>query len=170
MTLIELMAALGIMSILASVGYGWYAAYAERVRVTEAVSEIGRIELAIAAYATRPDRLAGGLPANLSELGLEAGLTTDPWGRPYQYRRDAPTLSPDYDLYSLGRDGASDRSGGGGGSRDDIVRGAGGSFIGRRADFAAVTGAETSGLSTPERGDHRGAAAGSPVGDRRFMR
>jgi prepilin-type N-terminal cleavage/methylation domain-containing protein len=170
MTLIELLAALGIVGVLASIGFGAYAGYAERVRIGQAVTEIGQIQLEIASFSTRPDRLSLGLPDELSELDLDAALLTDPWGRPYQYRRDDARLNRDYDLFSLGSDGLTDRSPESPEAFDDIVRGAGGSFIGTRADYAAITGAETSRFSTARSPDARGAGSGTRASESRFVR
>jgi general secretion pathway protein G len=75
-------------------------------------------------------------------------LLLDPWGAPYVYlnldgvpiglmRKDQALvpINSDYDLYSKGPDGASVAPLTAMASRDDIVRGNNGAFIGVAADY-----------------------------------
>ena len=75
----------------------------------------------------------------------------DPWGNPYQYlnlsdpklkgkgqaRKDhnLVPINSDFDLYSMGKDGASVSPLTAKASRDDIVRANNGRFIGRAKDY-----------------------------------
>ena len=75
-------------------------------------------------------------------------LLLDPWGTPYEYlnldgvpigqmRKDQALvpINSDYDLYSKGPDGLSQKPLTAAPSRDDIVRGNDGSFIGVAEDY-----------------------------------
>ena len=74
----------------------------------------------------------------------------DPWGRPYVYNKFPPgrrvppgarrdrflvPINSTFDLYSMGKDGRSNPPLQGGPSRDDIVRGNDGGFIGLATKF-----------------------------------
>ena len=86
----------------------------------------------------------GSLPAALSDIG---SALTDPWGNPYQYipigkgkggfRKDRflVPINTDYDLYSMGPDGASVGPLTAAPSRDDIIRANDGGFIGLASEF-----------------------------------
>lgn len=163
MTLVEVLVTLGIAAIIASFAVVTYSGHTERVRVGEAVTEMQVIQLAIAQYINRPDRLAKGLPENLDELGLSADELIDPWGRPYQYSSDA-LLNRDYELFSLGPDGLTSTSDNGNPALDDIVRGSSGAFFGSRSDYAAIDGTDTGQYSATGSGaDVSGdATAGTP--------
>ena len=89
----------------------------------------------------------GQYPDSLADVGF-ADLR-DPWGHPYEYlkieglknkghvRKDKKLvpINADYDLYSMGRDGKSASPLTAQASRDDIVRGNNGGFIGLAADY-----------------------------------
>jgi general secretion pathway protein G len=141
--LIELMLSLMILAILSGLAYGAYDRYREKVRVSQAVADIGAMSTAITLYSEDTREY----PSTLAEVGFGGRL--DPWGRPYQYlnletkkgngmaRKDkklAP-LNTDFDLYSLGKDGESVPPLVPPVSRDDVVRARDGRFIGLAADF-----------------------------------
>jgi general secretion pathway protein G len=148
MTIIELLITLAIVGILGSIGLTMMAARGERARAQEAVVGIERLSLALTRYATRPDRLAAGLPDDLAELGVDPEWLTDPWGRPYQYLKPGGgddslarvnargvRLNTDYDLYSLGPNGTTRPAIDDVLAADDILRAALGGFIGSPADY-----------------------------------
>ena len=148
MTMIELLMALAVIGILSSIAVTIMSGRSEKLRAQEAVTEIGQISLAISLYETRPDRLAAGVPDDLTALNIDPALLIDPWGRPYRYfkpgnsdaalarlSRSGGPLNRDYDLYSLGPDGASRPSIGEDLSVDDVLRAAQGRFIGTAADY-----------------------------------
>jgi general secretion pathway protein G len=107
------------------------------------VIDIGSISAAVKGYAV--DNLA--YPANLDEVG-KAGMK-DPWGYPYQYtnleepkstgkarkNKNLVPLNSDFDLYSIGKDGASASALTAKSSRDDVVRANNGRFIGLASDY-----------------------------------
>lgn len=141
MTLIELMLALIVVALLGSIALPSYRAHVERARVSQAVTDIKHIEIAIERYVT--DR--GRHPASLADMGT---VPLDPWGRPYRYlnmegasvgqvRKDHAQhpLNTDYDLYSMGADGRTATPLTAAISRDDIVRARNGSFVGRASSY-----------------------------------
>ncbi len=127
-TLVELCIVLAILGIMAGVGIHGYMGYIEEARVVTAIVELKGISLTIEAYRIQHDAL----PANLSDVGYQNFL--DPWDNPYQYynvgvngsagaKLDAPgLLNTDYDLYSTGRDGETNKNIRTKKSSDDIVR------------------------------------------------
>jgi general secretion pathway protein G len=148
MTMVELLVTLAVVGILGAIGFTMMAGRGERARVQEAVVEIESLSLAIARYATRPDRLAAGLPDELADLGVDPEWLTDPWGRPYQYFKPGSgddslarinargaRLNQDYDLFSLGPDGSTRPAISDALAADDILRAALGGFVGAAADY-----------------------------------
>jgi general secretion pathway protein G len=152
MTLIELLCGLAIVGILASVAYSSYGRHVERVRVSEAITGIASLQLALVRYANRPDRLGAGLPEDLSDLGLSEIQLTDPWGGRYQYAVN-PRLNRDYDLYSLGRDGLTGASGAESFAEDDVVRGGNGAFVGLFSDYMSIPGTTSGQLAVTSGSD-----------------
>jgi general secretion pathway protein G len=91
----------------------------------------------------------GKLPDSLNEVFESVPL--DPWGNPYEYLRinggniqgkgklrkdkNLVPINSDYDLYSMGPDGKSVSPLTGNSSKDDIVRGRNGGFIGVAIDY-----------------------------------
>ena len=87
------------------------------------------------------------LPSTLADIG-RAGMS-DPWGNPYEYRNIGTStgngqlrkdhnlvpINSDYDLYSKGPDGSSVSPLQAAPSRDDIVRGRDGTFIGVATEY-----------------------------------
>jgi general secretion pathway protein G len=142
-TLVELMLVIGMVAVLASIAIPSYTKYVDRGKVATAEGDIVRIEVAIAQYLSDNGTLPNAL-ADLGNLNL-----TDPWGNPYQYlalagikgngkaRKDKSLvpINSDYDLYSMGKDGRSVPPLTAQPSRDDIVRGRNGDFVGLATDF-----------------------------------
>jgi general secretion pathway protein G len=143
-TLVELVIALAIMSVLSALTLSQYLAYIERVKVARAVIELKDI-------AARLDPIAfegGRLPNSLADIGMGGRL--DPWGRPYVYLRIQGSLfansksrkdqflvpiNSDYDLYSRGKDGLSLPAISSPVSLDDVIRGNDGAFLGLAAKY-----------------------------------
>lgn len=142
-TAIELLIALAIVGVLATVGFSRYMDYRERVRVYAATSDIGAMSTVIQQYIV--DSYVP--PDSLAQVGL-AGLR-DPWGYPYQYYnltshkgngkarkdRNLNPLNTDFDLYSVGKDGNTASSLQAKWSRDDVIRARDGRFVGLASDF-----------------------------------
>ncbi len=145
-TLVELVVAIGIIGILASVATSNYLSYIERARVVSAVSDIKNISLMIEDFEISSEIL----PADLADV--EADTWLDPWGNPYEFhdtgggvpgpafgkaRKDQflVPINSDYYLYSKGKDGASVASLQAANSKDDVVRAQNGTFIGLAKNF-----------------------------------
>lgn len=146
MTLIELLAVLSIIGILAGMLGQRVGEMRYRAEVVKAMGDINAIQLEIDAYEASDLPL----PATLAEIGR--GGTLDPWGNPYVYYRFPPSngnappqgsrkdrflvpINSTYDLYSVGRDGASVPPLTAKPSHDDVVRGNDGGFIGLASKF-----------------------------------
>jgi general secretion pathway protein G len=134
MTMIELMAVMAIIGSLASIAIPKYRQIADAARVTQAIGDLEAIAISLETRDSLPD--------NLSSLGLR---TVDPWGYSYVYvkfpngsprvDRFGVQLNTTFDLYSIGKDGATSSSLGASASFDDVVRANDGGFIGQGSKF-----------------------------------
>lgn len=142
-TLIELMIVTVIVGILAALAIPNYARVRERALVARAVGDVRALQFDIQDYQLRN---GGALPNTLADIGR--GSFPDPWGRAYQYlpiagkgkggfRKDRflVPINSDYDLYSMGADGASQGPLSARASQDDIIRANDGGFVGLAKDF-----------------------------------
>lgn len=145
-TLLELMFGLCAVGLVLAIGMPAYQNTVERQQVARAVRDLGLIAQQLERYKTTHSFR---LPMSLSDLGNN--VPKDPWGRDYRYlnfsdgnpatlgqmRKDynLHPLNSAFDLYSIGRDGASRPALTAKDSRDDIVYGRDGGFIGRASDF-----------------------------------
>jgi len=143
MSIVELMIAVMIVIVLAAIAVGGYQNYKDRIRLQQAISDIGAMSVMIKHYMVDN----GSPPSSLADVGLQNRL--DPWGRPYFYldltaqngkgksRRDKKLnpLNSDFDLYSAGKDGQTQTQLTAHNSRDDVVRARDGKFIGLASDF-----------------------------------
>lgn len=143
-TLVELLLAIVILGILSTIAISSYEEYIERGRVAQAMSDIRVIELAIERFYIDKSKY----PESLDELAGQIHAV-DPWKNPYQYLNIATTkgqgkvrkdhnlvpLNSDYDLYSMGKDGASVPPLTAKASRDDVVRANNGRFVGLAAKY-----------------------------------
>lgn len=143
-TLVEIMIVVAIIGALAAVALPRYTAYQDRVKTMQAVTDINTIATALNRYYL--DNRA--YPASLTALGTT--IPNDPWGRPYQYlaidtdpapsvgqiRKDKNLhpLNSDFDLYSMGPDGDTQKQITAAKGRDDIIRADNGRFVGKAAD------------------------------------
>lgn len=141
----ELLVVLVITGLLLTLAVPAYDGYTERARVARAIGDIGSISLAIERFRLHNDDQ---LPVALNELPY--AVTDDPWGRAYVYvnipaagpgkgglRKDGKLnpLNTDFDLFSVGKDGASAGPLSAKKSKDDVVRANNGSFIGLGRDY-----------------------------------
>lgn len=134
-TLVELlvvMAIVGTLVIMAMTGFG---KFKELARISRAQVEIRGMEREISAWATEK----GGLPPTLGDINRQDLL--DPWKRNYVYST-TPTrtfsgdeINGDFDLYSTGSDGLTADSIVDDTSKDDIIRGRDGSFVGIAIEY-----------------------------------
>lgn len=135
-TLIETLIVVGILTMMAGLAIPAFKNYLDSANNSEAVADIYNMEIDISRFFTENLRL----PNNLAEAGI---VDPDPWGNPYQYRIVATSppgalrkdlflvpLNSDFDLYSMGRDGASQPPLTAAASRDDIIRANNGDYVG----------------------------------------
>lgn len=134
---------IAIIAVIAGIAIPSYGDYRARALNAQARADIVLIDTQIARYEVTTN---GGMPDSLDQVG---GAPLDPWGNPYQFLnlRDPANLhdarmdhnlhpiNTDYDLYSMGPDGRSVKPLTGAPSRDDIIRGRNGRFIGVATDF-----------------------------------
>jgi general secretion pathway protein G len=116
-TLLELLVVLGILALLATVGYPQVLRYLGVARTETAKAQINAIATSLELYALDN----GGFPSQQAGLNAlvqapagarhwrgpylkKAEGLTDPWGRPYQFR--VPGKSSPFELETLGRDNA----------------------------------------------------------------
>jgi len=141
-TLLEILMTVAILGILAAIAIPIYTQYKTKINNAIAVTDIINIQVVIQSYEQANDVL----PSSLTDVGMDSLL--DPWGIPYEYlnldgvpigqmRKDQALvpINSDYDLYSKGPDGLSQKPLTAANSRDDIVRGNDGSFIGVAEDY-----------------------------------
>jgi len=135
--------AVAILGVLISIALPKYEDYRERARVAQAVIDIGGLQTQINHFID-DNRTP---PNDLAQIGQ--GGKIDPWGNPYQYvnlatvngkgkarkNRSLVPINSDYDLYSMGKDGASTGPLTAKASRDDVVRANDGRFIGLAKDY-----------------------------------
>ncbi|MBK8508448.1 MAG: prepilin-type N-terminal cleavage/methylation domain-containing protein [Candidatus Competibacteraceae bacterium] len=143
-TLVELLLALAIVAILATIAFSSYSGYRIRLDNQQARNDILLIQIAIERFHSTHFNY----PNQLTDLTDIIPLQ-DPWGQTYQYlnittvkgvgqvRKDhnLVPLNTDYDLYSMGKDGKSVSPLTAKASQDDIVRANNGAFVGLASDY-----------------------------------
>jgi general secretion pathway protein G len=145
-TLVEILVVIGVIGILSAIAVPALKEYVDRARTARAVGEIRQLEKSLSVYYSEHDNR---YPDALADL--EGISSIDPWGHPYEYlkieganiqgkgplRKDRflNPLNSDYDLYSMGSDGLSQKPLTAGNSRDDIVRANNGRFVGLASTF-----------------------------------
>lgn len=141
-TLVELVIVAALIGTLSMIVIPRLFGYAERVRETQAIVDIGEMDADIGQY-VMDNNLP---PPSLTTVGH--GSLVDPWGNPYEYlniigggvgkpRKDhfLVPVNSDYDLYSRGPDGLTGAPFTDSKARDDIVRASNGSWIGPVYEF-----------------------------------
>ncbi|MCL4747669.1 MAG: prepilin-type cleavage/methylation domain-containing protein, partial [Burkholderiaceae bacterium] len=137
-TLLEALVVVSIIAVGVTIAMSSYEKYIERVRVATAVNDMITIAHAIKEFELDNRRL----PLSLDEVRM--GQMRDPWKNAYRYlnlqvqkgkgaarkRKNLSPLNSDFDLYSVGKDGASVSSLMAKASRDDVVRALDGRFMG----------------------------------------
>jgi general secretion pathway protein G len=141
-TLVELMLLVAIVGILASLAITAYQGWRDRGNIDRASSDILVIATSITEFRDDYKRL----PVDLAEVGKDTLL--DPWGNAYAYVNHATAppgefrkdknivpINTDFDLSSMGKDGASSAPLTAQASRDDIIRANDGAFIGLASTY-----------------------------------
>ena len=137
-TIVELMLAVTIVGVLATLAMAGYGHYRAKLDTRIAIQDIALLSMLVQAICEEDRECPATLPSN----------KLDPWGHPYQYlshaigpkghaRKDHSLvpINSDFDLYSMGPDGRSAPPLTAKHSRDDIVRASDGKFIGIAADY-----------------------------------
>ena len=138
-TLIELLLVVAIVGVLATLALPKFQNAIELARVAKAIGDIEAMQTELSSL--------DALPTSLVAIGRTTFL--DPWGRPYVYLKLEGTkgngkarkdhflvpLNSDYDLYSMGKDGASAAPLTAKASADDVIRANNGGFIGLAARY-----------------------------------
>ena len=137
LSLVEMMVVIAILGIVSSIGVSLYKDYTMGANVNRAITEIRMIDLLIKDYRLTTRQY----PPNLTAIGVDY---QDPWGNDYQYldittvegngalRKDhnLVPINTDFDLYSMGPDGASVSPLTAQASHDDIIRANNGRYVG----------------------------------------
>ena len=137
------MIVIAMLGTLAGIAIPMYSVYVDKAKITRIIADMTIIQREIAGFEADSETY----PITLAQIGF--GNRLDPYGNPYQYlsttsskwkskhRQDAMMnpLNRDFDLYSMGRDGKSNRLLNAKASRDDIVRAAEGKYIGLAIEF-----------------------------------
>jgi len=143
-TLVELLATIALLAILLVIAVPGYRLYAERARQSQAIGQIGEIDIAINEFAVAN---VGVLPDDLGVVGYPGAV--DPWGAPVVFvnfslggvprvDQNGDAVNTRYDLYSAGRDGATALSLAAAASQDDIVRASDGGFVGIVSEYSRL--------------------------------
>jgi len=130
-TFIEMMAVMVIIGALSSIAIPRIQDAIDRAKVAKATGDIDALQSEVEGFRSVKDSL----PPSLASIGR--GGMLDPWGNPYQYmpssyRTDqfSMPLNTAYDIYSVGKNGATSQSLSGAASQDDIVRANDGGYVG----------------------------------------
>ena len=133
---------------LSAIALPLYGQAVDAARITRAIGDIRAMANEIMAFQI----LNGAVPDTLDEVGY--GAHRDPYGNPYQYLKFGPPpggggggvgqarkdkflvpINSRYDLYSMGKDGASVAPLTAKASRDDIVMANDGGFVGLAENY-----------------------------------
>ena len=141
-TIIELVIVIAIIGTLAAIAVPSYYVYIEKARIAKAIGDIRIIEKEIVAFKSGTEDL----PDSLADIGRDN--LPDPWGNPYQYAnhdniapgdrrkyRSTVPLNTDFDLYSMGPDGATAAPITAKAGYDDIIRAGDGQFVGPASEY-----------------------------------
>ena len=141
-TIIELLIVVAVLGVSAAIAIPIYNEYKVKLDNAIAITDIVNIQVVVESYYQAKDTY----PTSLTDVNMDQLL--DPWGNFYvnlnlagapigQMRKDQALvpINSDFDLYSMGPDGASVAPLTAMASRDDIVRANNGSFIGIAADY-----------------------------------
>jgi general secretion pathway protein G len=139
------MAAVVVAGLLTAIALPSYRSVIERQKVSKAIADLALIAMSIEKYRTQHFEP----PATLADIDMDT--LKDPWDRPYRYlnfaaggpgvmgqiRKDhnLHPINSEFDLYSMGRDGATRPPLTAPVSRDDVVLARDGGFIGVATDF-----------------------------------
>lgn len=135
-TLVEILVSFVIIGALFVILMPYFMNFIEMAKVSRCMSDIRSLEKQITVYSWDNNKL----PNSLNDIGR--GTLLDPWGNLYKYnagnvRQDKflNFLNEDFDLYSLGKDGASQQKISEQQSQDDVVRAGTGAWVGLASTY-----------------------------------
>jgi general secretion pathway protein G len=142
-TVVELLIVVAIILTITAIAVPNLMAALDQAKIARAVGDVHTIGIAIEEY----QLLNGNFPHSLAET--DYGTTLDPWGHPYQYLNFEDTkgkgkmrkdrflvpINSFFDLYSMGKDGASASPLTAQQSQDDIIWANDGSYVGPASNF-----------------------------------
>ncbi|MDA1073671.1 MAG: prepilin-type N-terminal cleavage/methylation domain-containing protein [Proteobacteria bacterium] len=145
-TLLEMLAALVVMSLLGAIAIPVYTSFAEKANMSRGIADLSNIQMTVQNFWSENMQY----PASLGDMGLAD--MEDPWGKKYVYLRiegvdfmlikndvrkdkNLKPINTDFDLYSVGVDGDTQKTLSAKVSKDDVIRAANGSFVGLAEDF-----------------------------------
>jgi general secretion pathway protein G len=141
-TLVELLVAIGVIAIAASIALPSYTSYQDRARIAQAITDISALNINARHYMI-DNRVP---PPSLAAISAAGKL--DPWGKPYVYldlttagigkarkNKNLVPINSDFDLYSYGKDGKSTLPLTAKNSRDDVILANDGRFIGLASKY-----------------------------------
>ena len=142
-TLLEIMIGISIVCMLLMIAVPAYSDYRERTKVYQATTDVAALGTLIRNYYQD----ARAFPDSLAQVGAAGRL--DPWGRPYVYvnledaknrgkarkNKNLVPINSDFDLYSVGKDGASVAPLLAAKSRDDVIRANDGRYHGLASNY-----------------------------------
>ncbi|MEW5915785.1 MAG: prepilin-type N-terminal cleavage/methylation domain-containing protein [Gemmatimonadota bacterium] len=138
-TVIELLAVMSLIGALSALAIPKFTDLIDRAKIARAMGDIKAIHTDILSQDSLPPSLAA----------INRHMLRDPWGQPYVYNKFPPGPPPgsartdkfgipvnlQFDLYSLGKDGASSASFSAAAAQDDIVKANDGGFVGLAKTF-----------------------------------
>ncbi|MBN1832475.1 MAG: prepilin-type N-terminal cleavage/methylation domain-containing protein [Deltaproteobacteria bacterium] len=145
-TIIELIIVIAMIGTLAAIAVPIYHYHIEKARIAKACADIRVIEKEIIAFKVGQGNGTSDLPDSLADIGR--GNFPDPWGNPYQYAnhdnippgdrrkyKSTVPLNTDFDLYSMGPDGATAAPITAAAGYDDIIRAGDGEYVGPASEY-----------------------------------
>jgi general secretion pathway protein G len=138
-TIVELLSVVAIIGTISALALPNVQEAIDKARVARAIGEIKSLSATLASQDSLPDDLS-----SLSQIQL------DPWGRPYRYLKFPPKkkvpggarrdrflvpINTTFDLYSMGKDGASSAALTARASQDDVIRANDGGYIGLASKY-----------------------------------
>lgn len=144
-TIIELLVAVAVAAALVAIAVPSYESHRNKALIAQTASDIKNLDVLITQYHADNMRF----PDSLADVGK--GGMLDPWKNPYRYLKLSPIsssatgkmrkdknlvpINSDFDLYSTGKDGITQAPLTAASSRDDIVRGSNGRFVGLASEY-----------------------------------
>lgn len=136
LTLLEILITCSVIAIIAAIAISNYSNARYKVQISKAIGDIRAIEASVNGYRYSFDVY----PPSLAQVGMDQ--LRDPWGNDYVYQpitgdpkqkvrkdRNLHPINTDFDLYSRGRDGATNYALTAKASQDDIIRAQNGAFV-----------------------------------------